>query len=338
MSTKSLTNAKIEEKIIFALSDAYPEGETSRELAKHIGLKTGGELKRYYDMLKPLRKREVIKGLKKGRDLINFLPGNEELARKKWKIEKPHYQELQLDFRPDIIAWHDQLSYWDEFFTPWIHSKKIMFDGRLPVENEPTYPYFKKYVESKLEKIEKTPDLSLNPFDEQDKLKKMMKKFNEIRDKILDEFKSAMENRMQDIKSILPDFEIKAAMENRMQDKKIILPDFNENSKQQLLKIVFMRITYKFLNQQNFGKKLSIVIGPDKNKKPFSMTKNKNLFLGNMYEDKDIKDIINLLSEEIKKSNIITRESIAELWTMVSESQMICTRIIRVLKVLQRIK
>jgi len=319
MSTKPLTNDKIEEKIIFALSDAYREGETSGKLAEHIRLDTGGELKRYYDMLKPLRKREVIKGLKKGRYLVNVLPENEELARKKWKIEKPPYQEPQLDFRPDIKAWYEQFSYWDEFLTPWLHSKEvILFDGHLPVEHEPTYPYFKKYVERRLEKLEETPSLCLKPFDEQSKLKKMMERFNDLRDTILDEFKAIMDRKMSSIESKLP--------------------NFDENFKHQLLQLIFMRKTYEFLNQQNFDKLFAVVIGTPKNKYFLRMTGNKNFILHQVYKSKDIEEVLDLLSGEIDKSRIITRESMVELWTMISESQQMCGRIMRTLKLLCRIK
>ena len=68
------------------------------------------------------------------------------------------------------------------------------------------------------------------------------------------------------------------------------------------------------------------------------MTKNKIPDFPHTNKSEDIIEILDLLSEEIAKSQIITRRSMVELWTIVAESQFINTHIIRALKVLIRLK
>lgn len=338
MSTKSLSNDDIKKKTVFALSDAYPDGETIGKLVKHMRLK-GGEATRFHCKIHPeLEKDGVVKIVQKGNEKYIFLPENEKLARKKWGLERPFYGYPDLDFRQDIREWYDQLSYWDEFFTPWLHSKKaIVLDGCLRMELSLSCLRFKKYVKDVLKK---NPDFcSIDPFDEQIKLKKMVEPFNELRNKLLDEFETIMDNKIPN-------------MESR-------LPNFNENSKHQLLQLIFMRKTNEFLNRQKFNKAFSIVIKTPKNKDILYMVRNKKFIplfkdkpkdvkeymVGHkrfapsfVYKPKDIKDVFNLLSDEIDKSQIITEKLMVELWTMISESQQICGRIMRVLKLFYRIK
>jgi len=137
-----------------------------------------------------------------------FMPGHEALADEKFHSvigkgrnhtsSRIQEQELRLDFKPIIIAWKTQLTYWKDFFTPWVHSNELKFplwDGYhyyLPVENEPTYPHLKKYMK---ELIEKNPDLCINPFDEQDRLKKMLMQYDAIRDSIAQEMEQILNKK-----------------------------------------------------------------------------------------------------------------------------------------------
>jgi len=221
----------------------------------------------------------------------------EEQERNQDELQSPRF-----DFRPDIREWYEQLSYWDEFFTPWVPSKQIVFDGRLRIENEPTYPIFKKYVENMLNKIEKTSDIC-NPFDEHNKLKIRIKTFNELRDKILDEFKLIIKRRKTEIKSKLS--------------------SYNDKTEQSLLQLLYMRKTFEFLKRRNFNKKFSISIENN---------------LDNKIDDKHIISILKLLSNDVNKSKVITEKTMIELWTMISEAQLTCNRIMRMLKILKQIK
>jgi len=341
MIIKTLSNEDIKKKTVFALSDAYRAGETIGKLVTHMRLK-GGEARRFHSEIHPeLEKDGIVKIVQKGNEKYIFLPENEKLARKKFGIGVSFYGYPDLDFKSDINEWHSQLQYWDEFFTPWIHFKKRkkaeLVDSYLRLELSLSYQHFRKYVKDALEK---NPNFcQVDPFEEQIKLKKMIEPFNELRNKLLDEFETIMDSKMLIIESKLP--------------------DFDKNFKHQLLQLIFMRKTSEFLEQQNFNEPFLVVIKTPKNKNILYMVKNKKLaplfkdkpkdvkeyMIGHkeftpsfVYKPKDIKDVFNLLSDEIDKSPIITKELMVKLWTMISESQQICGRIMRALKLFYRIK
>ena len=226
-----------------------------------------------------------------------FLPEHEQRADERYNRDSlerrwfpPHQKQgLQFDFKSDIKAWLDQVHIWGGFFTPWAHPKMSLFDGKLPIEYEPTYPFFKEYVKNL---VENNPDVCSNPFVEQDKLKCMMKKFSDIRDNIIDEINIIIEKQK---------------------------PSMRQGVKQSLGEIILIRITKELLSEKE------LAISPC-----WIMMHNPS---SNIDED-----IIKNLLTKLRKSKIITKKSIADLWSMISESQQICNTIIRSLKVLQQVK
>jgi len=190
---KTLEIKDIDKEIIKTLE---MRGRThSKDLEDLVIEGTGIASSTYYHKLKQLWKTDMIKrdppDWENKINVVYYLEGQEKI--------QDETRKLQLDFKPNIKAWLDQLYIWDDFFTPWVHSKKSLFgfDGVLRVEYEPTYPHFREYVKNL---IEDKPELCPNPFSEQNKLKEMMKKFNDKRDPIIEEIESAIRKQNPNIK------------------------------------------------------------------------------------------------------------------------------------------
>jgi len=180
------------------------------ELKTKLGIKRVSYY--YIDKLVNIDKKIGRKNWGKGYTLL-FMPGHEHKANERFNSETgkerrytsyiPREQKLRLDFKPVIMTWKKQLTDWNSFFIPWVPSDELKFplwDGYhyyLPVENESTYPHLKKYVK---ELIEKNPELCINPFDEQDKLKKLLIEYDTIRDNIAQEMERILNKKKLGLK------------------------------------------------------------------------------------------------------------------------------------------
>lgn len=200
----STTQEKEKKKMHYAELIRENEPIRPEELKTKLGVK-----RVRYDYITELCFKKKIDRKNWGKHFtLLFMPGHEELADARFhsvtgkgqnyiSSRRPE-QELRLDFKPIIAAWKTQLGLWDNFFTPWLHSDELKFppcDGYhyyLTVEHEPIYPHLKKYVK---ELIGKNPDLCINPFDEQDELKKMLMQYDAIRDSIAQEMEQILNKK-----------------------------------------------------------------------------------------------------------------------------------------------
>jgi len=284
-----------------------------------------------YDYLKELKNEGRIDREDWGKNYtLFFMPGHKDRANERFDkealksrgISARQNQEIRIDFKPDIENWLDQnFSYWNKFFSPWFRSDEV-FDGNLPIENRPSFPFFKKYVKDILVK---KPGFCQDPFIENEKLKNMATRFNKSRDNLLNEFKSIINKKYSFIK------------------KKI--PNFDKNIEQKLLEIIVWKTSVRYLQKENFHK--SFVIGLDE-PNPFipevkydEDTKIETIYLSELSEEinsEKQKEILNSILHDVDMSRIITRKKIVELWTMISEAQTKMSKIERSLELLNRLE
>lgn len=86
MSRKIFIDDEIEKKILYALSDPYKNGIITKKLWKKIGSKSSTDQRKSYTVLKRLKKDKKVVVLRVGRNVVNYLPENEELVKGKWGV------------------------------------------------------------------------------------------------------------------------------------------------------------------------------------------------------------------------------------------------------------